>query len=104
MLLDADTGQDLFAENPDQRSAASLAKIMTMPLALEDCGRGRALPTRPWSAKPLGIRGRGRPGGVSAMFLEVGEAGDAGGNLLYGIGVLLGQRRLAGGGRAPVGQ
>lgn len=92
VLLDAHTGQVLFAQNPDERLApASLAKIMTMLLALEDVDAGRASLTDQAVVSEAAwiLAGRGRPGGVSAMFLEVGERVTLE-ELLYGIGVLSG--------------
>ncbi|MFS8570478.1 MAG: D-alanyl-D-alanine carboxypeptidase family protein [Thermaerobacter sp.] len=92
VLLDVHTGQILFAQNENERLApASLTKIMTLLLALEDIDAGRvALSDRAVvSEAAWNLAGRGRPGGVSAMFLNVGDQVTLE-ELLYGIGVLSG--------------
>jgi len=92
VLLEVQTGAVLYAQNPNEAIApASLAKIMTMLLALEDVDAGRASLTDEAlvSEGAWQLAGRGRPGGVSAMFLQVGERVTLE-ELLYGIGVVSG--------------
>lgn len=87
VLLDVKTGQVLYAKNPDQPIApASLAKIMTMLLALEDVDEGRVAlsDTTQISQKAWELSLRG--GQISAMFIEVGAEVTLE-DLLYGVGV-----------------
>ncbi len=85
VLLDVDSGQILFAENPaDVRVPASLVKVMTMYIALDQIQQGRAaledvslVSERAW-----------RMGG-SQMFLEIGEQITIE-ELLFGISVVSG--------------
>ncbi|HEY8450499.1 MAG TPA: D-alanyl-D-alanine carboxypeptidase family protein, partial [Bacillota bacterium] len=90
VLYDVHTGQVLYAKNPDERLApASLAKIMTMLLALEAIDAGKVSlsdrVTISENAWRLSVRA-GTARDVSVMFIQVGEQVSVE-ELLYGIGV-----------------
>ncbi|HLS89029.1 MAG TPA: D-alanyl-D-alanine carboxypeptidase family protein [Sphingobacteriaceae bacterium] len=85
VLMDAHTGKVLYAKNPAMELApASLAKIMTVVLALEAIAEGRA------SLQDQAIISENawRLSG-SSMFLNVGDTVSLE-DLLYGIGVVSG--------------
>lgn len=92
VLLDVKTGTILYEQNPNESIApASLAKVMTMLLALEEIEAGRlklddqvTVSEAAWN-----LARQGRPGGISAMFLHVGDQVSVE-ELLYGIGVVSG--------------
>jgi D-alanyl-D-alanine carboxypeptidase (penicillin-binding protein 5/6) len=68
-LMDADTGKILFTENPGERMPpASLAKMMTLHLALDAVKRGEAK----FDDEVLVSKRAWKMGG-SQMFLEVGD-------------------------------
>lgn len=85
VLLDVQTGKVLYSKNSDEQILpASLAKIMTMLLALEAVASGEVSLS---DAVAIG-EGPWRLSG-SSMFLEVGDRVSFE-DLLYGIGVLSG--------------
>lgn len=87
ILLDATTGQSLYEHEADQRiPPASLAKIMTMYLVLDavDAGELRLDQTVEISERAWRLAMQG--GGISAMFIEVGDQVRIE-DLLYGVGV-----------------
>lgn len=92
VLLDVHTGKVLYAKNEREPiPPASLAKIMTMLLALEAMESGQVGPddrvTVSEAVWRLSIAaGRGE---VSAMYLDVGQQVRFG-DLLYGVGVVSG--------------
>ncbi|QIA28222.1 D-alanyl-D-alanine carboxypeptidase [Thermaerobacter sp. PB12/4term] len=76
LLVDATTGQELFAQNADEPiPPASLAKIMTLDLVFHALEQGQiALDQEvPVSEAAWRLSVQAGLGGPSAMFLEVGE-------------------------------
>lgn len=82
VLMDAASGQLLFAKNPHERRApASVTKIMTLDLIMDALAQGRVGLNDPVSVSPLAAK---QPG--TTMFLEPGETVRLE-DVLYGIAV-----------------
>jgi D-alanyl-D-alanine carboxypeptidase (penicillin-binding protein 5/6) len=80
ILVDLDTGQVLFAKNPDaERPVASLTKVMTALLVLERSRRSDVATVQPDAVIPTDARA-----GVAALGLRPGER-IAVGQLLYAL-------------------
>lgn len=92
VLMDVHSGKVLYAKNPEEAIApASLAKIMTMFVALDAIKAGQARPEdrfqvdeEVWRLSLAGGRGA-----VSTMYLDLGSEVSLG-DLLFGVGVLSG--------------
>lgn len=89
VLMDAHSGRILYAKDPNLSIApASLAKIMTMLLALEaiDAGQLSLQDETEISQNAWELALQAGRGAISAMYIEVGEKVTLE-DLLYGIGV-----------------
>lgn len=76
LLVDAATGQELYAKNPDEPvPPASLTKILTLDLVFHALKEGTLSMDQqvPVSERAWRLSVQAGRGGLSAMFLEVGE-------------------------------